>query len=79
MPGNYTEVSCFNLALKPKRKPDPLTVWLVDGAVFSAGAHGGGVGWGGGGGRCGSMPVSVRLLRSYELIRTCLNRVCPSL
>lgn len=44
MPGNNKTVSSFNLGLKPKRKPDPLTVWLVDGAEFSAGAHGGGGG-----------------------------------
>ncbi len=69
--GNNKTFSCFNLGLKPKRKPDPLTVWLVHGAVFSARAHGEG--------SCGSMPVSVRLLRSHELIRTCLNRLCPSL
>ena len=42
MPGNNKTVSCLNLGLKPKRKPDPLTVWLVDGAEFSAGARGGG-------------------------------------
>lgn len=33
--------SCFNLRLKPKLKPDPLTVWLVDVAMCGAGAHGG--------------------------------------
>lgn len=36
--------------LKPK--PEPLTVWLVDGVMFIAGARGGGEGG------CGSMPES---------------------
>lgn len=44
MPENNKTVSSFNLGLKPKPKPDPLTVWLVDGAEFSAGARGGGGG-----------------------------------
>ena len=38
----YTADSCFNLRLKPKLRPDPLTAWLVDVAMFSPGAHGGG-------------------------------------
>lgn len=67
--------SCFNLRLKPKLKPDPLSVWLVDVAMFSAGAHGKGEG----GPVNPYLCLSVCLLRSYELIKTRLNHVCPSL
>lgn len=56
----------------PKRLSDPLTVWLVDSVVFYAGAHG----WRG---LCRSMSESVRLPWSHELIKTSLNRLCPSL